>query len=263
MILVKRLFSVSHLGTQDRTFTPAPMTVAASSNEEVNQASFMNRGLVHSLKVAETGGLVLGTYDMEIFARDTFQDEDLLYKATGILPNLDFEDWLPWFSRDDDEGSEFHVRITNNDLRLVDKFHEFFSGLKNWQDSIPIKAKENGYVETALGRRRYLEKILGEDKVDNQIRNFPIQGTASDGFKTALCQLDRKFQELELDAHLVLTVHDEIVVEVREDVVEEAWEMIEDCLKNVFKEIVPEMAFELDMRIADSWGTYLPDCTLY
>jgi DNA polymerase I len=143
--------------------------------------------------------------------------------------------------------------------RLMDKFHKFFSGLKNWQDNIPIKARENGYIETALGRRRYLEKILGEDKVDNQIKNFSIQGTAADGFKTALCLVDQKFQELRLDAHLVLTMHDEVVVEAREDVVEEAWRIIEDCLMEAFKEIVPEMAFELDMRIADSWGIDLSD----
>jgi DNA polymerase I len=136
----------------------------------------------------------------------------------------------------------------------MDKFHEFFSGLKNWQDSVPIKAKENGCVESALGRRRYLEKILGEAKIDNQIRNFPVRGTASDGFKMALCKLDRKFKELELDAHLVLTVHDEILVKAREDDVEEVRAVIEDCLKNAFKKIVPERPFDLDMRIADSWG---------
>jgi len=103
------------VGTQDRTFTPAPITVAAGGNHAVNQTGFMNRGLVHYLKVAETGGLVFGTYAVEIFARDTFQGEDLLYKATGIRPDLDFEDWLPWFCRDADETSELHVRITNHD----------------------------------------------------------------------------------------------------------------------------------------------------
>ena len=109
-------------------------------------------------------------------------------------------------------------------------------------------------METALGRRRYLEKILGEPKIDNQIRNFPIQGTASDGFKTALCELDRKFRELGLNAHLILTVHDEILVEVKADVVEEVKAVIEDCLKNAFREMVPGMPFEMDMRIADPWG---------
>ena len=103
------------VGTQDRNYTPLPITVAASSNAAVNKTSFMNRGLVHYLKVAETGGLVFGTYAIEIFARDTFQDEDLLYKAVGIRPDLDFEDWLPWFCRNADETGELHVRITNHD----------------------------------------------------------------------------------------------------------------------------------------------------
>ena len=103
------------VGTQDRTYTPTAITVAASSNEEVDKTSFMNRGLVHYLKVAETGALVTGTYAIEMFAKDTFLAADLLYRATGIDPSADYEDWLPWFSRDADETSELHVRITNND----------------------------------------------------------------------------------------------------------------------------------------------------
>jgi DNA polymerase I-like protein with 3'-5' exonuclease and polymerase domains len=74
------------------------------------------------------------------------------------------------------------------------------------------------------------------------------------GLKTALCQLDRRFQEIGLDARLVLTLFDEIVVEVKEEVVEEVDGIIEECLKGAFMEITPNMPFELDMRIADSWG---------
>ena len=88
----------------------------------------------------------------------------------------------------------------------------------------------------------------------NKIKNFPIQGTASDGFKLALCELDRRFREFGLDAHLVFTLYDEILVEVNEDEGEEVQGIIGDCLKNAFEELVPEMPFELDMRIADSWG---------
>jgi DNA polymerase I-like protein with 3'-5' exonuclease and polymerase domains len=59
---------------------------------------------------------------------------------------------------------------------------------------------------------------------------------------------------LGFNAHLVLTLYDEIVVEVKEEVGEKAPGIIEDCLKNAFKEMVPDMAFELDMKIEDSWG---------
>jgi hypothetical protein len=104
------------VGTQDRNYAPTAIIVAKADNEEVNKTSFVNRGLVHYLRVVETGGLVTSAYAIEIFSKDTFLDADLLYKATGISPVTDFEDWLPWFCRDEDDTSELHVRITNTDL---------------------------------------------------------------------------------------------------------------------------------------------------
>jgi DNA polymerase I-like protein with 3'-5' exonuclease and polymerase domains len=68
-----------------------------------------------------------------------------------------------------------------------------------------------------LGRRRYLEKTLTDFNAANKIKNFPIQRNASDGFKIALCQLNLKFRESGLDAHIVLTLHDEIVLEVKKE----------------------------------------------
>jgi DNA polymerase I-like protein with 3'-5' exonuclease and polymerase domains len=67
--------------------------------------------------------------------------------------------------------------------------------------------------------------------------------------------LDREFRRLGFDAHLVLILYDEIVVEAKEEVAEEVQEIIADCLKKAFKEIVPTMPFELDMRIQESCGT--------
>lgn len=103
------------VGTQARTFTPAAIEVAGGANDESDQPGFMNRGLVHYLKVAETGGLLLDTYDLEVFAKNTFLAADLLYKAVEIAPATDFEDSLPWFYRDEDGSAELHIRITNND----------------------------------------------------------------------------------------------------------------------------------------------------
>ena len=103
------------VGTQDRNYTPLPITVAASSNAAVNQTSFMNRGLVHYLKVAETGGALTGTYDIEIYAKDTFLAADLVYKATSIDPAVDYEDWMPFWVHDDDKTQELHLKLINND----------------------------------------------------------------------------------------------------------------------------------------------------
>jgi len=99
-----------------------------------------------------------------------------------------------------------------------------------------------------------LDQVIDNSNAANKIRNFPIQGTAADGFKIALSGLDKKFQDLGLDAHLVLTLHDEIVVEAREDMVDQVVEVVAECLQEAFVGIVPEMPFELVMKIAEAWG---------
>jgi hypothetical protein len=64
--------------------------------------------------VEETGGLIAGTYSLEIHGRDTF--DALLYKAEGMTPNPPFEDWLPFWVQDRDGSRELHLKIRNNDL---------------------------------------------------------------------------------------------------------------------------------------------------
>jgi hypothetical protein len=119
VFLVGYFEKVVGVGTQDREFIPAEIVVAASENTTANKAFFLNRGLVHYLKIEEIGGLVTEDYSIEIFSKDTFLDEDLLYKATGIDPAIDYEDWLPWFYRDDDVTNELHVKITNADTGQI------------------------------------------------------------------------------------------------------------------------------------------------
>jgi DNA polymerase I-like protein with 3'-5' exonuclease and polymerase domains len=57
-----------------------------------------------------------------------------------------------------------------------------------------------------------------------------------------------------LDGHLILTLHDEIVVEAREDVADQVVGIVAECLQEAFMGIVPEMPFELEMKIAEAWG---------
>ena len=68
------------------------------------------------------------------------------------------------------------------------------------------------------------------------------------------CALRSRPTALGLDAHLVLTLHDEIVFETRDELAENVVGIIEECLKAAFMGMVPEMPFELTMRIAEAWG---------
>jgi hypothetical protein len=105
---------VTGVGTQDMTFTRDGQAVPAGSAVQFNLPAFCNRGLVHYLKVEETGGLLAGNYNLELHGKDTF--DSLFYKAEGISPSPAFEDWLPFWVQDYDRSRELHLKIRNNDL---------------------------------------------------------------------------------------------------------------------------------------------------
>ena len=106
---------VTGVGTLDRTFTSSGLAVGAGATVDFDLTGFMNRGLVRYLNVTETGGLMAGTYDVEIYARDTFQASDLLYQAQGLAPGVFFIDRLPFGVEDADGSRELHLRLINND----------------------------------------------------------------------------------------------------------------------------------------------------
>jgi len=105
---------VTGVGTQDKSFSRDSLAVPAGSAVQFNLPTFCNRGLVHYLKVEETGGLLAGNYNLELHGKDTF--DSLLYKAEGISPSPAFEDWLPFWVQDYDRSRELHLKIRNNDL---------------------------------------------------------------------------------------------------------------------------------------------------
>jgi hypothetical protein len=115
----KRILGV---GTQNVNFASSGLEVADDSTVDFNLENFANRALVHYFKIAETGGLVSGDYDVEVYANDSFDVAGLLYKAVGIHPNQDYEDWLPWWHSDGDGSKELHIRIINKDLTQIATF---------------------------------------------------------------------------------------------------------------------------------------------
>ena len=103
----------------------------------------------------------------------------------------------------------------------VDLYFARYPGVKAYMDSTREKAHEQGYVETVFGRRLYLPEINSRNGQRRQYAertaiNAPMQGTAADIIKRAMIQVDTALTEKKMDAHVVMQVHDELVVEVAE-----------------------------------------------
>jgi DNA polymerase-1 len=146
---------------------------------------------------------------------------------------------------------------------FIDEYMADFSGIAKYIGDTKEKAKTRGYVETILGRRRYLPQI---DSSDFRIRqafermaiNMPIQGTAADIMKVAMVKLAKS---LPSRARLLLQVHDELVLEVKEYKIKQVAKIVKDVMENVleepiFKEVksIFNIPLKVDVKIGDNWG---------
>ena len=117
---------------------------------------------------------------------------------------------------------------------------------KSWR-IITFSYRRDGYTFKSA-----LRLIVDDDVKDNSIVNFPIQATASDGFKLALLDLDQKLEGL--DARIVHIIHDEIIVEAREDIVDDVSKLVKECMEKAYEEMLPNCPFLVEPKITDTWG---------
>ena len=117
------------------------------------------------------------------------------------------------------------------------------------------KAKKDGYVETLFGRRRYINELKSSNFMVREFgkraaMNTPIQGTAADIMKIAMNNVYKELKESNLDAKIVLQVHDELLLEVKDEDVEKAEIILKRNMENAFKLNVPLM---VETNVAKSW----------
>ena len=145
-------------------------------------------------------------------------------------------------------------------LQMIDDYHATYKGFAKWKTATENFAKKHGYVKTLFGRvRRFTEVTKNPFERNNrayygelrQAVNTVIQGTGADIVKLATVAMCRKFEELGLDAHFLLQVHDEVLIEARIDQMREVERVVIDCMENTVKLDVPLVA---DGKIIANWG---------
>ena len=134
---------------------------------------------------------------------------------------------------------------------LIDGYFAKFSGIRSYIDRTIEFAQRHGYVETVTGRRRALPDIRSANATtraaaERNAINTPIQGTAADMIKIAMSRVHAEIEARRLRARLLLQVHDELLLEVPREEVDEVRVLVENCMKN---------ALPLDAPIAVEAGT--------
>ena len=130
-----------------------------------------------------------------------------------------------------------------------------YPGVRDYMERTRQQAREHGYVETVFGRRLYLEYINKGTQgqragAERAAINAPMQGTAADIIKRAMVLVDRWLSESKVDARVILQVHDELVLEVREDLVEPVSAQLRDLLGAAAELAVPLL---VEVGVGANW----------
>jgi len=141
---------------------------------------------------------------------------------------------------------------------FVETYFQRFPGIKSYLDNIKVQAKEVGYVETMLGRRRYFPMLA--TTTDHNLRrreereaiNAPIQGTAADIMKLAMISVAKELEKSELAGKILLQVHDELVLEVPEKEVYKTIKLVQSAMEDVYSLEIP---LTTDAQYGQNWGS--------
>lgn len=140
--------------------------------------------------------------------------------------------------------------------QFISRYFNRYPGVKRFMDETAESGKEKGYAVTLMGRRRYLPEL---QSANQNIREFgkraamntPVQGTAADIIKLAMVRVDRKLRETGMKSRLILQVHDELLLECPPEEVEQAKQLLRECMESVMELHVPLLA---DVHEGGTWA---------
>ncbi|XPV76958.1 MAG: DNA polymerase I [Desulfovibrio sp.] len=152
-------------------------------------------------------------------------------------------------------GRELGIKL-NEAKAFIERYFERLSTLHDFYEGIVDKAKEHGYVTTLAGRRRLVPDILSGNNLlfsqaKRQAINTVIQGSAADIIKLAMLSVQKDEKLKELEARLILQVHDELLIEAPEANIKEAEERLCELMQNVIELSVP---LKVDSGVGKTWA---------
>lgn len=153
-------------------------------------------------------------------------------------------------------GLAERLKISRSEAsQIIKNYFKEYVGIQNYIDSQVNFAKDNGFVETMLGRRRYLRDINSGNSV---VRNFaernainaPIQGSSADMIKIAMIEIDKEMTARDMKSKMILQVHDELVFDVCKDELDVVQEIVRDKMLNALPLSIP---IEVNLNTGENW----------
>ncbi|NNE55998.1 MAG: DNA polymerase I, partial [Flavobacteriales bacterium] len=153
-------------------------------------------------------------------------------------------------------GLSQNLNISRSEAKeIIESYFHQFSRLKEFQQENIEFARKKGYVETIMGRRRYLKDINSANAVvrgfaERNAINAPIQGSAADVIKIAMIDIHEEFEKHNFKSRMIMQVHDELVFDAHKDELDTIKPIIIDKMQNAVKLPVP---LKVDMDMGKNW----------
>lgn len=153
-------------------------------------------------------------------------------------------------------GLAQNLNISRTEAKsIIDAYFEQYSTIKTYMDGAVSQARDKGYVETIMQRRRYLPDINSANAVvrgfaERNAVNAPIQGSAADIIKMAMVSVYRAMKQQPLKSKMILQVHDELVFDVHKSEMDLMKKLVEEAMEHAVKLVVP---MEVELQFGDNW----------
>ncbi|GJM07573.1 MAG: DNA polymerase [marine bacterium B5-7] len=219
-------------------YSQIELRIMAHLSKDKGLCDAFSKGLdVHRATAAEVFGVPLDEVTSEQRRRAKAVNFGLIYgmSAFGLAKQLDID--------------------RNEAQNYIDIYFERYPGVHDYMESTRKKAHKLGYVETLFGRRLSLPDIHATKKMrqmaaERAAINAPMQGTAADIIKRAMLAVADYLKTSDLDAKLLMQVHDELILEVKEEQVETVLTAVKDCMQNAADLDVPLI---VDAGVGNNW----------
>jgi DNA polymerase-1 len=211
--------------------------IAALSNDENMCEAFMHGEDIHKATAAKVFDVPLEEVSKDMRSKAKAVNFGIIYGqgAFGLAQNLG---------------------IPRGEAKsIIDAYFTQFAQLKNYQHETIELARKHGFIETMLGRRRYLADINSANAVvrgfaERNAINAPIQGSAADIIKVAMVNLDREIKKRGMRSRMILQVHDELVFDAHREEVEELKALVAEKMSHAVQLRVPLV---VDMSTGSNW----------
>ncbi len=139
--------------------------------------------------------------------------------------------------------------------QFIADYFAAYEGIRRYTIEIRIRARDQGYVTTLLGRRRYIPELTARNSAlraagERMAINMPIQGTAADGIKIAMVRLDELMHERKMASRMLLQVHDELVFETDADERDALAALASETMEGALPLDVP---LTVDLKVGTDW----------